>query len=755
MLEMKGLISGQELRTVSRIKRTNWITESIFPELIDRYINNGWSIDKKFKTRCRMKKHKSHDILFEDRVWTLLYDMGFSTLNKDRSFRIPLDDKNELDHQIDVIAADDEIVLVIECKSTQEKGKIGDFKEVISGINSRKQAINRMVRKSFKGSSPRVRFILATNNFILNDRDKKRLIEHDIYHINDRELDYYFELTNHLGWAAKYQFLGNLFAGRLIPNLNTSIPAVSGKIGGHTFYSFSIEPSTLLKFSYVLHRNDANMELMPTYQRMIKKTRLKSIGNFLNKGGFFPNSIVINIDNGGKDLNFDLSNLQNDESIARIGIVHLPKKYRSAYIIDGQHRLYGYTNSKYATSNTIPVVAFINLSNEEQLKLFMEINENQKTVPKNLRTTLAADLDWKSDSLKKQVDALETRIAQFLGTEPKSPLYEKVIIGENPATATRKITLDAVKRGLKKGNLTGTFDDTKVLVQGLFYSGNLEEMQEKISGFLLETLKYIRVESKEFDENGIFLTNPGIESLLRIISDIVDHLTAKKEIHPLTDPVSKLVEQVSFFLDPLLIGINEMSAEEKEDLQKRYGAGAPTYYLRTWQQKINFYRTEFEPEGLHDFWEDNSKKYNKESFSMIETIETHLKKAFKEILQEAHGEEWFVRGLPKKVYDQANKLASEKKYENPSSNVDAWDCLYLIDYREIAVYPANWQNLFSNTYTYPAELKKQNISKDERTKWIVKLNSIRNDLFHDYSIKKEDYEYLKGIYDWILQLNML
>ena len=73
---------------------------------------------------------------------------------------------------------------------------------------------------------------------------------------------------------------------------------------------------------------------------------------------------------------------------SQIGTLHLPKQYRSVFIIDGQHRIFGYSGSKYAGKNTIPVVAMVNLEKEEQVKLFMEINENQKAVPKNLRNTL-------------------------------------------------------------------------------------------------------------------------------------------------------------------------------------------------------------------------------------------------------------------------------------------------------------------------------------------------------------------------------
>lgn len=76
---------------------------------------------------------------------------------------------------------------------------------------------------------------------------------------------------------------------------------------------------------------------MPTYQRLIKKDRLVSIKNFINNGGFFPNSIIIDIDTKGQDLQFDFADKRIESSDTRIGILHLPQIYRTAYIIDGQH----------------------------------------------------------------------------------------------------------------------------------------------------------------------------------------------------------------------------------------------------------------------------------------------------------------------------------------------------------------------------------------------------------------------------------
>ena len=162
--------------------------------------------------------------------------------------------------------------------------------------------------------------------------------------------------------------------------------------------------------------------MMPTYQRIIKKNRLTSVRDFINNGGYFPNSIIISIDTSGKGLVFDQSATKVDGAISKLGILHIPKRYRTAYIIDGQHRLYGYSDSKYASTNTVPVVAFVDLDRTEQIKLFMDINENQKAVPKSLRVTLNADMLWESSDKNEQRQALRSKIAQMLGEEPTSPL---------------------------------------------------------------------------------------------------------------------------------------------------------------------------------------------------------------------------------------------------------------------------------------------------------------------------------------------
>ena len=52
------------------------------------------------------------------------------------------------------------------------------------------------------------------------------------------------------------------------------------------------------------------------------------------------------------------------------------------------------------------------MAQEEQVRLFMEINENQKAVSKNLRNTLNADLLWVSENPIEKREAIRSRVAQ-------------------------------------------------------------------------------------------------------------------------------------------------------------------------------------------------------------------------------------------------------------------------------------------------------------------------------------------------------
>lgn len=756
-LFMDDLVPTKSLSS-SILKRKNpYIFESISNKLIEDYKLNGWEIDREFRTKVRVKKQKPFDVAFEDEVWSTIANLGFNLLNNDRFLRIPNFDKHIISGSINIFAADKETILLIVCKSIDSEPIESNFYQLIQEIGGNKGDIIETLHTLFPESKHRIKCILATKNYFLSAQDSDCLENYGFIHFDEETIQYYQELTKHLGVSARFQLLGLLFDGQDIPELQNRVPAIEGKMGGHIYYSFSIEPDKLLKIGYVLHRNKANKKLMPTYQRLIKRTRLNAIQDFVDEGGFFPNSIIININTNGKKLSFDRANTQVEETISRIGILHLPKKYRSAFIIDGQHRLYGYANSEYKSTNTIPVVAFIDMDRKDQVRLFMQINENQKAVPKNLRNTLNSDLLWDSENRNEQIKALKLYIAQELGEDKISPLYDKIVVGENPKTLTRCITIDTIKIGLDRSNFFGQFQKNAIKQEGTFFKGDNDSTFDTLYPFLIGCFTYIKEEmpqewAKGETDDGFLSINAGIENLIKVFNDIIDHLVSLGKIDPKTDQTNKIISEVKIYLSPLIDYFKKLTDEQKIELRKSYGTGGRTRYWRILQRSINKALPDFNPKGLAKYWNDEAKAFNEDSFKMIRDIETFMKADFKQKLEKSFGRNWFKQALPKAVYDEAMARAADKNYnaETSADEVEPWDCLNMIDYRKIGTNGRNWIEIFEKDYTKPGE-EKISGGKEAKTSWMHKLERIRNQNFHSYSVKEDEYEFLCELYEWLIE----
>lgn len=746
---LEKLVGEEEISKELRLRKLSAYKESYLNDssALQSRIEQGWEVEAVLKTKTRISKKKPNDIDFEDKVWSLFALLGFKLMNKDRNFHMPYDKKNEkLTSQIDVFAKDDETILIIECKASN-KNRIGDFKECLEAMKSKKPGIINSIMALFPGSRPKIKYILATRNLGLSSNDEVRLNAIDGINFSEEIIDYYYQLQSQLGDAARYQLLGTLFAGQEIPDLDNRIPAIEGKMGGHTYYSFSIEPEKLLKIGYVLHRNKANENLMPTYQRLIKKNRLKEIQKFVdNEGGYFPNSVIINIiTSKGKGLAFDRSSSQVPEAISRIGILHLPRKYRSAYIIDGQHRLYGYADSKYKSTNTIPVVALVNLDRSDQVKLFMQINENQKAVSKDLRNTLNSDLLWDSESLTQRMTALKSRIAINLGENRKSPFYGRVSIGEDK----KDISTQQIGITLSRTDFLGRVKTKEIDELGLFFNGDFDKAYEGISDFLFRSFSYLKdsLEDVWDSEGNILVINKGFYGITLVLNDLVNHVLKSDAVEP---PINSknIFGAIKPYLDTIIHFYKDIDEEKTNELRKAYGTPGDAKYWRTLQLALRNDYPEIHYNGLDDYLKKEERENNELAFKLIREVEnSFFKVKVRERLEEEYGKTWFKKGVPEKIYSNATALATAKnrEIENEEDETEPWDQLHLIDYREIVL--KNWQKLFEKQFTRPGEEKTGN--KEAKTSWMVELNRIRNENYHTYYVTEDELYFIQEIYDWL------
>ena len=743
MTDWGKLLEAAEVKNALRERKKTYIEKTAWRVALAEEENEGWYFfkDTKDERKVKVRKQKSVHEIFENRLWVLFANMGFTTLNRDQSFTINYSLRGEnLSKQIDVFAADSETVLVVECKCAESvNGK--QWKTELEAIHGYMNAARSEIRKEFPDRN--IKFIFATQNYIVGEQDRKRMDEFNITYFDEKTIKYYEELVKHLGSSARYQLLGSLFAGRTIANMDNRIAAIRGKMGGYTYYVFSIQPEVLLKIGYVLHRSEANEGMMPTYQRIIKKARLKSVHDFIENHGFFPNSILISIDTkNGNPLQFDLSERQGSDPVTKLGILHLPNEYRRAYIIDGQHRLYGYSDSRYARTNSIPVVAFENMPQDQQVKLFMEINENQKAVSKNLRNTLNADLLWVSDNPVKRREALRSRIAQDLGDDVSSPLYGRVIIGEDQSDDHRCITLEIICSAIKDTSFLTKFNkDLTPQEHGIFDLDNNDKTLKLLERYLFGCFAYVReLLPEEWEKNpkqeGILVFNNAIGGFIRLFDDIAVQLISNGQD---TRQIDDFIEETHYYLDPLENYFKGLSNEAKKELRSSYGGNGPKDYWRNLEKAINEVRPEFVPDGFKKYWDDHDKSHIDDSIRIMTLAEKKAKEYIRATL--TANSQNVMNEIPKKVYTKAKNQQTSAEYDTGEKK-DLWEFFSMSDLREIILYGNSWSTLFDKIFTLPSEIKKAG-GKKAKTEWMQTIDKLQKNVGRaNFNISRQDRDML-------------
>lgn len=741
----KGLTSASDFSSALKIRASEY-SERVEKVAVAKALiaepEEKWEIIKENKLTWRIGKRKAPQDLFEDRVWCLFAKMGYLCLNKERSWSLPFGKEKGEAKQIDVLAANDETIVFVECKHTEEKGKQTSLK---TDLESYQNIIGRLYNASkelFPDKKLKHKFVLATENYRLSPTDRTRLHALNGIHISEENIDYFEQLYQNIGEAAIYQFAGFMFDGNSIPELPNRVPAVKASMGGFKYYSFSIEPATLLKMSYVLHKNKANKGDMETYQRLVKGARLRSIQSFINnEKGFFPNSIIINIrTDKEKSLRFDLASSSASDCDTQIGILHLPAKYKSVQIIDGQHRLLAYAGSEYSTKHTIPIVAFENLDSDMQIKLFMQINQNQKQVDKNLRNTLNAKILYDSDILADRIRGMRLRIAEALANDDESWLNGYVGSGVDDA----KITSTAIDQALNMDIFLGKIKNDEIKYPGVFFCGDESKAFTNFRKFILKSVQYLVenvAEVQQPGEDGYILTNRGIYGYFRCLGDI---LTLLKNNGETLDKVEDIWDKVNPYLEPLIEFFNTKIKDNDEEaisgLKTIYGGGADTRYMRTFERVINQTRSDFLPNGLEEYWNKFSAENVNTAKELLDKLEENFRSYIVEGLKEHYGTSWFEKGVKLDTKKQiSNKVMeyNDRYPDNPVSNET------MIEYGEMV------EIILNNWELFKSQFADSGVTGERRAKleWINKLGTIKKDLSMKPFIDKENLDFVRAKFE--------
>lgn len=418
----------------------------------------------------------------------------------------------------------------------------------------------------------------------------------------------------------------------------------------------------------------------------------------------------------------------------------LPNAYGIAYIIDGQHRVYGYSASQknYKDTNTIPVVAFKNMDPNEQLQIFMDINENQKAVSPSLRLDLAENLNWDSPRVDSRMLALRSSIIKVLTRDANSILYNKISVGEDNAKLTFRPFDEALKKStlLPKGNLKSYTEDTDVCLYDCHMTVNgiaMNDSKKRISRLLKECYGYMQrnMESKYYDS--YIESNRGTFGFIVLLGTVHKHLIQKGEL----SQKSNLEQQMSAiepYLTALSHYLSNLPAQDKSDLEIIKGAQADTIWMRKFQQAVNKEFPEFIPDGYEKWLETQDKDLQAEGQAIGREIEERLKQRVIEKVQELFGNKWET--AISDVRARCKNRINEREASDENFNSADADWIDYIDYVDIkTIIEKHWSfkpEDDPSAITFEKEFSIQLTPEDpfrtkkEKTRWLSDLNSYRD-----------------------------
>lgn len=186
---------------------------------------------------------------------------------------------------------------------------------------------------------------------------------------------------------------------------NFGLDLSRGKI---SFYLTTMTPEQLFQCVRVSRVEE---DLDSGFQRALDASRAKKISKYLLEERVIPGAIILSCQ--------DPSEIKYDNTTSRLSFGLTNGLF---LVIDGQHRLYGYhLASETLRDLKVPVCILSGLNKNEEIQYFIDINSNQKGVPKTLRIELTKYL-VDEDS----IDGIRLKLFEELSQDKDFPLYGRM-----------------------------------------------------------------------------------------------------------------------------------------------------------------------------------------------------------------------------------------------------------------------------------------------------------------------------------------
>lgn len=512
--------------------------------------------------------------------------------------------------------------------------------------------------------------------------DKFRQEDRVVYW-DDDVITYYKRIVSSIGAPhSRYILLKDLGFKFRIQEEPYKVTAVKVRQRDTVLYVFAMAPEKLLKLAYVSRRD---MRDPTAYQRLVGLLRLKSLGKFVSlpvhgESGLLANNVILAFEEKGVKF--------TGRTLA------IPPIYCSAWVIDGQHRLYGFCKldkklsreEKQEILEGFPLICtgIKDVRKTRQAKLFREINEFQKRINRNLLLDLFHHLEIDDGrGLLERID-----IVKRLRRRPVFKHKIKILRTD-------------------KGNLSlATFVDYKRMKE-------LVATRHRKAQRILET--YFETVHEVFPEEFwdkpkkyVLWTNKGVRMLLSLLHMIIkyDGATKKNFRKCLTALKDSASVEADYFLVENYKG-------------KALGAGAPDIVaLEQWAKKIQ--------EKILDFPVES--EVNPKAYPVLQKLEGELRTCVETELSKV-SRKWWKQRIPGPIKTDSEERKAKNERLWPwllERDLHPVHYLNFADYRTIITKKDNWRDAFKTIF------------KDhELTRSMLKeLEPIRNATMHPRKLSR-------------------
>jgi DGQHR domain-containing protein len=582
----RNRLMSPEQPSVGRRSRETGTTLEVIEQLAPRV-----SRRVKLELRNRLKPSGNPETDFENSVWTLIHSLSPNaiTVGRDPEVRLPGGV-----FRPDLVAFfDDSVALVAECKLTKSDAFVAKW---ISQFQDVKRDLDEVLKKN--GRERIIHLLVVEDGALLKEHVTRGAQRLRVKLLDQRQVQYFSTLHKTLGLGVSHLFWSKV-APWMTRHEEQRLPALKIRFGKrHEAYVFSVNAHDLLSRSFVSHRElHSPEEGQIGFQRMLQRKKLAEIAEYIKRYRVFPTPIIVAFHRSRtpvfEPLPMKERSTESLQHEIQFGHIRLPGEPNTIQIIDGQHRLYGYTRFEKDDRHIVQVLAYTAPEGRSLASMFVDINSKQTKVPSSLLWELYPDIYGEDDP--EFYKAVISGACENIAKDHLRGYVRHLSSGMQGDISFHTLCAEVKRTHLfeDKGGLLQSERELETVLDAFFAA--LNDLGEKYPGV----------------NDSFVYSNNGIAPFIRVMSRVVRYeMTSGRKANLRTKAL--LIDIFRNFFDPVYSFYSGQGEAKLRSFRKRIGnTGSNTTEDEITDHVRAGYKPDFpyRPKKILPHWEDAVNKF--------------------------------------------------------------------------------------------------------------------------------------------------